>query len=343
MKAPAFFDKLKDPAMKPRLRKAALGTGTVAVIATVLVLGYKFGSIGAGGVGGGTAAGHGADPHEQASAEDHDSGDAHDQAPSHKTANRHNSHDAHGGHQRASAGWLQQGWDTYSHAVESVQARVEELRRADEEVVRLRNENAHLRIALELARNENLAHQARRDHEENAGKAKRDTWTLSGRSESTIGYQPPEHLTPDQMYTLALSYFKAREDEKAAKILSVILRSDEAAGGVAQQAQQYQTAANYMMAGIAWYRIDNLKVAGEFFAKAKELDKDGVGDQVRLWNALMARRQGDHRKSQDYLKQVLDRNPNSMEAQWINPGAGSRKSHGGQRALASEPSGHSEH
>ncbi len=310
--------------MKPNLRKAALGTGTIAALAVVLVLGFKFGTLGAGGPA--------AEP-----------GAAGSRIQSGKRDSA-NTHDAHGGHQRASAGgWWQQGWETYRRAAESVQARVDELRRADEEVIRLRTENSHLRIALELARNENLAHRARRDHEENAGKARKDTWTRSGRSEATIGYQPPEHLTPDQMYTLALSYFKAREDEKAAKILSVILRSDEAAGGVAQQAHQYQTASNYMMAGIAWYRIENLKAASEYFAKAKELDKDGVGDQVRLWNALMARRQGDHRKSQDYLRQVLDRNPNSMEAQWINPGAGSRKSHGGQRALASEPTGHSKH
>lgn len=200
---------------------------------------------------------------------------------------------------------------TLNEAMKSVAEKARELARADEENTRLKLENANLRLKLESMKFDCHAQDAQAQTQANELKLDKQTGSRLGRTLASIGYKMPSHLLPNQLYTLAVSYFKAREDEKAAVILTFLtgMENDDS----------YRSAKNLLMTGIAWYRVDNLAIADEYFEKA--LKSDDIHEnrgQALLWKALAAERLGKHGKSQEWLREVLNLNPHSTEAAWIN-------------------------
>jgi tetratricopeptide (TPR) repeat protein len=216
--------------------------------------------------------------------------------------------------------------NTCTQAFESIQAKVDELRRADEENGRLRLENAHLRLLVESGRFERYAEHSEKMTHETELKLGQQTDSRVGRTLASIAYHAPTDLPPKELYGLGLSYFRARDDEKAAVILTFLtgLEDDD----------RFRTPPNLILTGIAWYRLEHFEKAEHYFDEALKVahgkpDGESATRQGLLWKGLVAERIGKHEKSQAWLHEVLDQAPRSSEAALINHGA-----HGGHEVSA---------
>jgi tetratricopeptide (TPR) repeat protein len=196
--------------------------------------------------------------------------------------------------------------------------KVAALGRAEHENERLRLENANLRSRLEAVQFDCRSRDTARATRDESVRLSKDTGSLVGRTLETIHYRPPTHLLPPQLYTLGVSYFKAQEDEKAAVILTYLTGLEEN--------DAFKTARNYLMTGVAWYRVDNFALADTYFdkvlAQPETPENRAYMAQARLWRGMAAKRMNKTADSQKWLRELLDHHPHSMEAAWINrPGA----------------------
>ena len=205
--------------------------------------------------------------------------------------------------------------DTVREAWQSVGDKMDRLKRAEEEVQRISLENANLRFQLESQEFDCQARLSSKRTNEIGMQLGKDTGSPLGRTLAAINYRPPTHLLPSQLYTLALSYFKAHEDEKAAVILSFLSNLDEEV--------EYRNAKNLLMTGVAWYRVQNYELADLFFDRVlsgkQTADNSTYHAQARLWRGLVASRKGNASQAQAYLRQLIEHHPHSMEARWVNP------------------------
>jgi tetratricopeptide (TPR) repeat protein len=210
-----------------------------------------------------------------------------------------------------------------------VQDKVDSMSKALEENERLQLENANLRLRVEGLQFDCRAREAARHARDSEWKLSKTTGSLVGRTLASIQYRPPTNVLPSQLHTLAVSYLRGGEDEKAAVIFTQLAEMDET--------QDYKTPRNYLLAGVAWYRIDNFELAGEYFDKV--LRSPDTADalpyqaQARLWRALVAKRTGKSAQTQQWLRELLDHHPHSTEAKWVNTGS---KEVRGARHLAEE-------
>lgn len=205
--------------------------------------------------------------------------------------------------------------DWIGHPFESVQAKVDAVAKALDDNERLRLENAHLKLHVESLQFDchqkqamNLTHNFER-------KLHPQTGSSVGRTLAAVNYQIPEQLAPDQLYVLGVSYFKAGENEKAAAILTFLTNLDSNAN--------YKNPRDWLMTGVAWYRLDNFEAAGPYFDKViknagKEEDTQTYHAQALLWKALIAERTGKRMKAQFWMRELLDHHPYSREAAWVN-------------------------
>jgi tetratricopeptide (TPR) repeat protein len=205
-------------------------------------------------------------------------------------------------------------WQTFAHAVVSVQEKMDALKKADEENEKLRKENAHLRLVLESEHYEKYAEKAQKETQTFQWKLSKDTGSRTGRTLASIGYKIPQDLLPAQLYSLGLSYFKMREDEKAAVIFTFLtgLEGDDS----------FKTPANHLLTGIAWYRIENFELADFYFDQvlhsAETKSTRRFHGQAKLWKGMISEKTGKHSKAQYWLRDVLDHDPHSVEAHWVN-------------------------
>lgn len=208
-------------------------------------------------------------------------------------------------------------------ALKSVQTKFDQIQRAEEENGRLKLESAHLRLKNEALQFDCHTKEATKSTRDYQAKINSETSTLVGRTLASINYRPPTHLPAIQLYTLGVAYFKAREDEKAAVIFSFLTSLDDQNGDV------FKTARNYLMTGVAWYRLDNLRLADTYFElvlKSKESDEVLPAlAQARLWRALVADRSGNRKKAQTWLTELIDHHPHSRESVWVNTREDSRR------------------
>ena len=204
--------------------------------------------------------------------------------------------------------------NTYGQAFVSLQDKVDILRKALEENERLKLENANLRVQTEGLRFSCKTKEAEDQAGRLEAKLSEETGTRVGRTLAGIEYRPPAHLLPEQLFTLGVGYFKAHEDEKAVVILSFLTSMDDDGA--------YKTPQNFLMTGVAWYRLDNVKLADEYFDKALGTPAEGENlqyhAQARLWRALAAQKINNHTLSQNWLRELVDHHPKSTEASWIN-------------------------
>ncbi len=204
--------------------------------------------------------------------------------------------------------------ETYSGAWARVQQKADELRHAYEENEKLQLENAHLKLTLEALRFDNLVQKGEKSTEKYEMKLSEETGAKVGRTLAGIKYKLPLQLLPSQLYSLGEAYLQANEDEKAAVIFTSLTGLEEN--------EVYRTAKNFLITGIAWYRIDNFVLANAYFdevLKAPERpDTIQYQAQARLWNALVARRLHKEIKTQFWLKELVDHHPHSIEARWVN-------------------------
>ena len=198
-------------------------------------------------------------------------------------------------------------------AVQSVSEKLDRMRRSEEENERLKLENANLRVQLEGLRFTAASMDASGNTHRVSMRLNQETGNLVGRTLASIEYHMPSNLLPEQLYTLAVSYFKAREDEKAAVIMTFLTGSEN---------EQYKTAKDYVMTGVAWYRLDNYNLAVEYFDRALKVEEsDGILPylaQARLWKALSYEKLSKHTKAQFWMQELVDHHPRSAEAAWVN-------------------------
>ncbi len=188
------------------------------------------------------------------------------------------------------------------------------IRRAEIENERLKLENAHLRLKLESTQFECTTRTSARATTEIEAQLAKQTGSRVGRTLASIAYKPPGHLLPQQLHTLAVQYFRAGELEKAAVNLTFLTGLEET--------DAFRTPKNYLMTGIAWYRLDNFELADDFFAKVLSAPESEENiqwhAQARLWRALVAKRTNKKSESQGWLRDLIDHHPHSMEAAWVN-------------------------
>ena len=218
------------------------------------------------------------------------------------------------------AGYFTRVFGDYASAYSDAKEKLYNLRHSEEENERLRLENSNLRLKVESLQFDCRSKDAQSITRDYSLKIKNETGSNVGRTLANIAYRPPENLLPSQLYTLGVSYFKARENEKAAVIFSFLtgLEDNDA----------YKTTKNLLMTGVAWYRVDNLQLAEDYFAKAvKEPETQDTLQyqaQARLWRGLVAERLGKHSDAQTFLRDLVDHHPHSMEAAWVNAGGTDR-------------------
>lgn len=203
---------------------------------------------------------------------------------------------------------------TYATGWVSFLDKVDSLKRSELENDRLKLENANLRLQLEGVQFDCTERRAAKTTHQLEQKLAEQTGSKVGQTLATIGYRPPLHLSAIQLYTLGVSYFKAREDEKAAVILTFLTGLDDN--------PIFKTSKNFLATGVSWYRLENFELADQFFDHVLKAEEEPetvqYQAQARLWKGLVAQRVGKHTKSQYWLREILDHHPHSTEAGWIN-------------------------
>jgi hypothetical protein len=143
----------------------------------------------------------------------------------------------------------------------------------------------------------------------------RETGLKVGRTLPALSYRPPRDLPPAQLFTLALTYVKAFEDEKAAVILSNLT--------ALEQTDFYRTPEVLLLTGLVWYRIDHRVMAEAYFDEVLRQKKEASAlpyfAQARLWKAILAKHKEKESDVQYWLGQLLENHPHSLEVQWVNP------------------------
>lgn len=217
---------------------------------------------------------------------------------------------------KVARGSLAEAASPVTDAWASLQTKVTALDHADDENARLRVENANLRLKVETLEFSCQAKNADVSTEQNGTRLSHETGTKIGRTIASFNYRVPEQLPPSQLYALGVSYFKAGENEKAAAILSTLATLDDAA--------QYKDARDLLMTGVAWYRVDNLDLAEQFFDEVLKQPETAASvpyqAKARAWKGLVSERQGKHFKAQYWLRELIDHHPRSVEAAWVNGG-----------------------
>jgi tetratricopeptide (TPR) repeat protein len=223
-------------------------------------------------------------------------------------------------------------------------SKVGDLERSEVTNERLVLENAHLRNQLEAKTFAIQAEEARRLTDAFGRRIEAETGSPVGRLLSSITYQPPSSLLPRQLYALGVSYFQARENEKAAVIFTQLVES--------RTTEEFKTPRNYLLAAVSWYRLDHFEASDTYLSRALETDGakqfEEASDQdsrsteelslfaqIRLWRALTAKRLGDEKGAQHWLTELMDHHPGSRVAQWINREDALRGREKGGRGVAS--------
>jgi hypothetical protein len=204
--------------------------------------------------------------------------------------------------------------ETYGQAWLRIQAKVDELRHSDEDNARLRLESAHLRLELESTQFGCHSEAAAKTTQDLEHKLDQQTGSRIGQILKGMTYKPPMKLIPAQMYTLGLSYLKAHEDEKVAVIFSYLTALEETA--------VFKTPKNFLITGIAWYRMQNYILADFYFDEVlkRPEDSDNIQfqAQARLWKALVSKRTHKEIKTQYWMRELVEHHPHSLEAKWVN-------------------------
>ncbi len=205
---------------------------------------------------------------------------------------------------------------TYVDAWESVNTKVQAIQQFEEENKKLKLENAYLRVMVEAGRFNTRTDEAKKSTETVGKKLATAAGSRAARSIASIRYQFPENLLPDQLLALGVSYFKVKDDEKAAVILNFLTELDDD--------KSFRTATNYLMAGIAFYRLEHYKNAAEYFERVSKLSESDVATvkakrQAVYWQALVAERTQNRGLAQKLILDSLESDPLTKEARWVNP------------------------
>ena len=205
---------------------------------------------------------------------------------------------------------------TYKKHFFSFLGNLDEMRELDADNIRLNQKLAALEMKIEVKEATLAEHDAERVTHETSERLKKESGSELARVLSSIEYRPPSHLLPNELYVLGLGYFRKGEYEQAAVIFSQLIHMKEESA--------YQKPQNYLMCGISWYKIKELRLAEENFSAAKKTTtiEDPIYRTADLWNAFLFETKGKKHEAQEVLTSMIARFPHSDEVQWVN---GNRK------------------
>lgn len=220
----------------------------------------------------------------------------------------------------AKKGFFSTLFSDYRNFFQGLNAKVENFKSAEDDNRRLRIENAQLRVRIETEKFSCRIDESKKQAQKVGAKLNAETGNRVGRTLASVSYQIPENLLPDQVQALGVSYFKVKDYEKAVTIFSFLTGMENDT--------TFQTPDNFLMTGVAWYQLENYKMADQYFDRvmktAVSTDHEKFKIQAQVWKALVAQRQRDYRQAQVWLDQTIDLHPQSEEARWINPQEGRR-------------------
>ncbi len=202
--------------------------------------------------------------------------------------------------------------ETYRFYLHEAIIRLNELEQADRE-----NEELRRRVdLLEKERDQDkLSSVEKAMHVQKDMQAKiqkEQTGSEIGQSLMQLKYEPPTNLMPHQLYALAVGYVRKNENQQAAAILTRLVELKED--------KSYKRPEVYLLAGVAWFRLENWKMAETFFDKAMSGSSDSmqVHRQAKVWRALLLKRTGQEHLAQKIMIDLIAKSPHSSEAKWIN-------------------------
>lgn len=234
-------------------------------------------------------------------------------------------------HGHVTSSFLATTESTINQFWEGLVGKARALERLHYENERLTLENANLRrwaMASKFACQEQ--HSKTKTRETSSALLKQ-TGTPVGRALASLDYRPPMHLLPGQLYTLGVSYFNGRDDEKAAVIFSYLTEMEDQ--------PQFKSPSVLLIAGVSWYRLQNLKMANRFFDRALQAPETESSlrylARARLWKAVVAHRLGSTKESQKWMRNLVVNHPHSTEAGWVNRRTRSHRSKNVERKISS--------
>lgn len=201
-----------------------------------------------------------------------------------------------------------------TNAALSVHEKVVDLNRAVDENVALRIENAQLHRQIEEKVFERQVVESKKATEDKTSELIKKAGSPVARLVEGIHFEVPKSVSVSNLFTLAVSYIRAEEFEKAAKILHHLVYE--------QSNATYQTSENVLLLGIVLYQLDHFEGADQQFSMVlkSEASKDTLKyhAQARLWKALVAEKTHRSAKAQYWMRDLVDHHPKSIEAAWVN-------------------------
>lgn len=205
-------------------------------------------------------------------------------------------------------------WVSYRDLFKNIHTKVQDIERLESDNESLKLENAVLRQKVEAFRFSCEAKNGEQATSKRGIQLSVETGERMGRTLASIRYSPPESVTPEGLYTLAISYFKAGDFEKSAVLFTYLTGSGET--------HAYQSIKHFLLTGIAWYQVDHLKDAEHYLDAALKMSVDKHESQYQVqalvWKALISERRDDPSKTQFLLNQLVARYPHSPEVEWVN-------------------------
>jgi tetratricopeptide (TPR) repeat protein len=185
----------------------------------------------------------------------------------------------------------------------------------DHENIRLNEEVARLEKELEQEKSGKVEVEAKTSTDTVAFKLKEETGSELATTLENIPYTPPANILPHQLYVLGVSYFRKAEYEEAAVIFSQLLKMKDDVS--------YQKPENFILGGISWYQLRQYHLAEEFFKTAKEESspKDANYRAVIVWEALLAKSQGQKKVVNQKMEQLMAQFPHSEELKMMRKAA----------------------
>jgi tetratricopeptide (TPR) repeat protein len=190
--------------------------------------------------------------------------------------------------------------------------KLQELKNLDVENQELNRKVATLEKEVELVRAGHAEAVAQKSTLTAAEKLQHEAGSELARVSATIAYHAPTNLLPNQLYALAVGYFRKQEYEQAAIILSQLVDLKEDTS--------YQKAETHLMCAIAWYKLKHFKLAKSYLAQAKYKSQptDAHYRTALIWEALTAKAEGHQSTAQALITSIISRYPHSEEAAWVN-------------------------
>lgn len=199
--------------------------------------------------------------------------------------------------------------------MKTFQVKVEQLNGFFLENERLKLENYKMKSALNIMSYNYQMKMGKKLTQDYKVKLNIETGSPIGISLKSLEYRPPANLLASQLYELGLDYFNRRDHERTAVIFS-ILTTDFV------EDERYSSPQNELIAGVAWYRLENKNVANYYFDRILKRSRDpaisSIQNQARIWKAILAKKSKQELKSQYWLNEALESAPHSEEVKWVN-------------------------